>query len=86
MAKLGRLAGLSPNHLSGLFRAEYGLPPHRYLVARRLERAKALIGEEGLPVREAARCCGFASPQHLTRAFRAAFGVAPAIWRSARPP
>lgn len=79
---LAGLVGLSPKHFARAFRETAGVPPHRYLVARRIERAKALL-EGSLPIAEVALVCGFADQSHFTTMFRRATGATPAAWRSA---
>jgi AraC-like DNA-binding protein len=76
---LETLTGLSRYDLARQFRACLGTSPYRYLVMRRLDRARALIGE-GTPLAEAAVSCGFADQSHLTRHFKKAYGVSPGRW------
>jgi AraC family transcriptional regulator len=83
LAELAGEVGLSPHHLCRAFRESVGLPPHRYLVRQRVERAKALIAA-GTPLVETALNCGFANQQHLAVAFRRATGTTPGRWRRDR--
>lgn len=76
---LERLTGLSRFALTRQFRACLGTTPHRYLVMRRLDRAKGLI-RCGTPLAEAAMASGFADQAHMTRHFKKTFGVAPGRW------
>jgi AraC-like DNA-binding protein len=76
---LERITGLSRFALTRQFRACLGTTPHRYLVMRRLDRAKSLI-RGGTPLAEAAMASGFADQAHMTRHFKKAFGVAPGRW------
>lgn len=78
--ELASVAELSPRHFSTAFRRSTGLPPHRFLLAKRVERAQRLIGS-GVTLTEVAIACGFASQQHLTTAFKKAVGVSPGAWR-----
>ncbi len=80
LATLAAEAGLPPHHFCRAFRESVGLPPHRYLVERRVERAKGLIAA-GTPLVETALECGFANQQHLTVAFRKTTGMPPGRWR-----
>jgi AraC-like DNA-binding protein len=73
--------GLSPHHLCTAFRRSTGLPPHRWLLARRIERAKELLAAGRLSLAEVALACGFASQQHFTVAFRRATGLTPGRMR-----
>jgi AraC family transcriptional regulator len=81
---LSRLLGLSSFHLCRAFKQSTGLPPHRYLMARRIERAKELLATSGLPLTEIALACGFGSSQHFAAAFRKATGLTPSEYRRQR--
>lgn len=80
LTDLARDLGTHPSHLVRAFRHEYGLPPHRYLVGRRLDRARRLL-LDGLPIAEVAAAAGFHDQPHLTRHFRALLGTTPAAFR-----
>jgi AraC-like DNA-binding protein len=74
--------GTHPSHLVRVFRREYGLPPHRYVVGRRLDHARRLL-LDGRPIAEVAAEAGFHDQSHLTRHFRALLGTTPGAFRSA---
>lgn len=76
---LEALTGLDRYTLARQFRRRLGTSPHRYLVMRRLDRARAAI-RAGTPLAEAALAGGFADQSHLTRHFAAAFGMTPGVW------
>jgi AraC-like DNA-binding protein len=80
LTELAAAAAVSPATLVRRFVAETGLTPHRYLVSRRVDRAKALLAR-GLPVAEAAVLAGFADQSHLHRHFTSAVGVTPGRFR-----
>lgn len=82
LAELAREADLSEFHLQRMFRAQFGLSPHGWAEARRIDRAKDLIAA-GEPLAGIAADCGYSSQSHLTRAFRAATGATPGAWRRA---
>lgn len=75
-------AGLSRFQLLRGFARDTGLPPHAYLIQRRIALARRLI-ERGLPLAEAAAGAGFADQSHMTRAFARAFGITPAQYAGA---
>ena len=74
LPEIAAAAGLSPRTLDRLFHRELGLPPGRYYQMIRLNLARALAEETGLPVAEIAARCGFVSTATLSRAFSASFG------------
>lgn len=83
---LGQLAGLcslSEYHFARMFRQSFGLPPHQFVLARRLARARSLLRESAAPVGDIALACGFASASHFTQRFRLALGATPGEYRQA---
>lgn len=81
LAVVASEAGYSPGHFSKLFREATGLSPHQYVIAQRVERAKALLVGTDLPLFEVARLCGFSHQQHLTTHFKRLTGATPARFR-----
>ncbi len=79
--ELAREACLSPFHFARSFKAAMGASPHRYLLQRRLEHAKALLRAGALSITEVALACGFSSPAHFASSFRRATGVTPSLFR-----
>ncbi|MEV4533943.1 AraC family transcriptional regulator [Asanoa sp. NPDC049518] len=69
--------GAHPTHLVRAFTAAFGLPPHAYLVGRRVDRARALL-LAGQPAASVAAAAGFYDQAHLTRTFRRYLGTTPA--------
>ncbi len=78
---LARDLGTHPSHLVRVFRREYGLPPHRYVIGRRLDSARGLL-LDGLPIADVAAATGFHDQSHLTRHFRALLGTTPGAFRT----
>jgi len=76
LAELARAAGVSRHRLTRLFRAAYGLPPHRFQLALRIRTARAML-ERGLPVAEVAQATGFFDQSHLHRHFARTLGITP---------
>ncbi|MFV0132605.1 helix-turn-helix transcriptional regulator [Streptomyces sp. HMX87] len=78
---LARDADMPPGHLAGQFRLAYGRSPHDYLMARRVERATALLRGADLDVTEVCRAVGCPSPGLFTTRFTALVGMSPAAYR-----
>jgi AraC family transcriptional regulator len=79
---LASLAGMSRFHFGRVFRATVGTTPHRYVLERRLDRARHLLETTTLAVRDVAAAAGFADQSHLTRLIKRRFGVTPGALRS----
>lgn len=69
--------GLSTSHFRFLFREATGQPFHKYLVAVRLEKARAMLTNSSLPVSQVASAVGFSGLSHFSRAFSNRFSVSP---------
>lgn len=78
---LADVARLSPFHFVRAFKQSFGDPPHRYLMARRIERAQALLADPGRSVTEIAMNVGYAGPSAFSAAFRRMTGCTPRDYR-----
>ncbi|MGY0194349.1 helix-turn-helix transcriptional regulator [Leptothrix sp. BB-4] len=78
---LAREVDLSPHHFAQCFKASMGRTPHRYVLERRLDRARTLLKTTTTPISELALALGFSSQSHFTQVFRAHCGVTPAVAR-----
>jgi malate dehydrogenase (oxaloacetate-decarboxylating) len=86
LSELAEQVGLSQAHFSRQFKISTGLPPHRYKLATRIERAKQLLLHGDLSLKEIALSCGFFDQGHLSKAFRRMAGLSPRAWqRDNRP-
>ena len=81
LSDLARECGLSTSHFSRAFCKSVGAPPHRWLLAQRVERAKELLRSSTLELAAIAVECGFSDQSHLSRVFRNSIGAGPAAWR-----
>jgi AraC family transcriptional regulator len=81
-ARLAARADVSLAHFSRIFRDAMGVPPHRYVLAARLDFARKLLTQSTLPISRVAEECGFSSQSHLTASFRSAHSVTPAEYRT----
>ncbi|UUN27887.1 AraC family transcriptional regulator [Streptomyces sp. FIT100] len=71
-----RLVHAHPTHLVRAFSAAFGIAPHQYLMARRVDRARRLL-LDGQPASEVAAAAGFYDQSHFTRHFKRLVGSAP---------
>ncbi|WP_085578649.1 AraC family transcriptional regulator [Thalassospira mesophila] len=78
-AQLEDVTGLDRYSLIRQFKACFATTPHRFLVMRRLQRAKLMIAQ-GEPLAAIAAETGFADQSHLNRHFKQAFGITPGRW------
>jgi AraC-like DNA-binding protein len=84
LAQAGRMLGASPTHLVRAFRRTFGLPPHAYLIGRRIDCARKLL-LDGLPIAEAATAAGFYDQAHLSRHFVRYLGIPPGKYATTPP-
>jgi len=80
---MASIACLSRYHFSRAFRQAVGLPPHRYVSDRRLDRAKALLLQGDRSLVDIALSLSFSNQANFTRAFKQATGQAPGQFRQA---
>lgn len=78
---LARVARCTPDHLARIFKKSFGVPLHRYVTRRRVERAKSLLRDRSYSIAEVALTCGFATQSHFTYVFKAHTGVTPGAYR-----
>ena len=80
--RLGRVSGVSEAHFARSFKEAFGIPPHRYLLTRRIERATALLRDTDLPITEVAFQAGWNSLGTFGRTFRDVTGESPGDLRA----
>jgi AraC-like DNA-binding protein len=78
---LARGLGVSYSWFRRTFAHHTGLSPHQYRLQLRVGRARTLLSETALTVKEVAFRCGFESEQYFCRLFRRKAGVSPGEWR-----
>jgi AraC family transcriptional regulator len=81
LATLAHLVRLSTYHFCRAFKRSFGVPPHRYHNARRIEHAKTLLAQPARSVTEIALKVGFSETSSFTAAFRKATGTTPTVYR-----
>jgi AraC family transcriptional regulator len=77
LEKIAAIAAMSASHLQTLFRISMGVTVHQYVIQRRVERAKAMLMQDGLSMAEIALAAGFAHQSHMARHMRRALGMPP---------
>jgi AraC family transcriptional regulator len=83
LESLAAVGGLSAPWFARRFRDVTGLPPHQYVLRRRIDRAKHLLTRTDTPIAQVAFECGFAHQEHLTRVFKRITGLTPGAFRRA---
>jgi AraC family transcriptional regulator len=78
---MAAVAGYSPDHFSRCFRETFGVSPYRYLLNRRVERAKSMLRDRSLSITTIASACGFAGQSHLNAVFKRIAGTTPGKYR-----
>jgi AraC-like DNA-binding protein len=81
IAELASACGLSPSHFAHAFRRSIGMPPHRWLLHRRIDLARDLLMRTAMPLADIALDCGFAGQSHFGRVFADLIGTSPGAWR-----
>jgi AraC family transcriptional regulator len=83
LEQMAAVARLSPTYFATQFRRATGLPPHRYVIARRVERAKQLMqGSADLTLAEVAAHAGFSDQSQFSHHFKCLLGVTPGQFRT----
>lgn len=77
LVSLARVAGVSATHFRMLFKRSMSLPVHKYIVRRRVERARRLLLRGELPASQIALEAGFSHQSHMARCMRRVLGVTP---------
>jgi AraC family transcriptional regulator len=83
LTDLAGVACLSPYHFSRSFKQAVGVGPQRFIIQRRLERAKTMMRRTNRPLAWVAQEAGFADQSHLTSVFRRETGMTPGQFRKA---
>ena len=80
--RLARVSRVSAAHFARSFKQAFGVPPHRYLLTRRIERATALLRDTDRPITEIAFATGWESLGTFGRTFRDVTGENPSAIRT----
>src|SRR5262245_4049490 len=80
--RLARVSHVSEAHFARSFKQTFGVPPHRYLLTRRIERATALLRDTDLSITDIAFGTGWRSLGTFGRIFRDVTGESPSTMRT----
>jgi transcriptional regulator GlxA family with amidase domain len=80
--RLARVSGVSEAHFARSFKEAFGVPPHRYLLTRRIERATTMLRDTDLSITEIAFQTGWGSLGTFGRTFRDVTGESPGAMRA----
>jgi AraC family transcriptional regulator len=83
LGDLASMVALSVSQFAHAFKAEYGVSPYRYVIVRRIERAKTLLGTTDHNIASIAQRVGFTSQAKLSESFGKIVGVTPTEYRHA---
>lgn len=86
LADLAAIAGVGRTHFCRAFHKSMGIASHRYIVQRRVERAKTLLADGRTPIAEIAVAVGFGDQSHMTAHFRRLVGTTPRRFREEASP
>jgi len=81
IARMAAFLGRSASQFSRSFRNSVDMPPHRYLLTRRLQKARDLLAATQMSVAEIAVATGFCDQSHLCHFFRRNLGMSPNAFR-----
>jgi AraC family transcriptional regulator len=83
LSELAGIAGLSQHHFARMFKQTIGVAPYRYVLERRLERAKQMLRAAHSSLVEIGLSTGFNSQSHFTSAFHRMVGTTPGEFKNA---
>ena len=78
LRELAGITGLSPHHFARMFKQTIGVSPHRYVMQRRVERAKVMLRSTSASLVDVGLVTGFCGQSHFTSTFHRLVGLTPA--------
>jgi AraC family transcriptional regulator len=82
LERISEALSMSPYHFAHLFKQSMGLAPHRYIIERRMERAKSLLRETELSIKQIGHQVGYSQQSHFSVVFHRFTGQTPHRYRS----
>ncbi|WP_411813383.1 helix-turn-helix transcriptional regulator [Chlorogloeopsis sp. ULAP02] len=81
MEAIAQHLNMSVYYFCQLFTQSMGIPPYKYVLQQRVERAKQLLKDGNRAIVDIALECGFANQTHLNKHFRKLTGTTPKVYR-----
>lgn len=81
ITELARHCEISPSYFKRIFMDSFGIQPHRYLVKKRLEKAKEMLGQSNLNISDISEALGFSSSSRFSETFKKEYGYLPSTYR-----
>lgn len=81
LAELGAVAGMSPCRFARVFKQAVGLPPHQFVLRKKIARARGMLEASSTPLSELSAGLGFESQSHFTAVFHKFVGTTPRAYR-----
>lgn len=78
---LSTVAGINPLYFSELFKQHHGVTPQRFILQKRIDRARELLAATDLPIAVISQETGFSSQGHLTTTFSRLMEMTPSEFR-----
>jgi AraC family transcriptional activator of pobA len=85
LSRVAAAVALTPGHLTTVVRRKTGRTVQQWITQRRLQEARRLLTDTGLPITAVARRCGYPDASYFIKRFRTEHGLTPAQWRTATP-
>jgi AraC family transcriptional regulator len=85
LREMAGIVDLSPYHFARMFKRTMSTAPHRYVLERRVERAKAMLRTTGASLIEISLSTGFCNQSHFTSSFRRIVGATPTMFQGKSP-
>ena len=73
-------SGISARRFNDLFKGNFGTPPNRYIILKRIAYAKSLLETRSLTITEVAAHCGFSNVYYFSKVFKQICGISPSKW------
>ena len=85
LEQMAKRANLSPSRFRNLFKVEFGVSPHQYVMELRFDHAKYLLKQTNHTIEQIAEFCGYSDIHHFSNAFKKQYKASPLQYRKKRP-